>query len=301
MADNITCRSFFLAEQGSSVEGNVLKDVVLLGPTSTNGNEYTLDAMRSAVPFYQGRGVYVDHDLRSKGRKASERFGHVIPDSVRVVESDHDGRPRVRGSVRFLPTHPLAPSVVAAYTDGLPYFGMSHVADGVGRVEGKKRFVEQITSVSSLDLVDKAATGTLVEQAEPDADDSQYGMDPQQMGKEALAQMISAIILDDAMTPEMKKKKIDAMIDAHHTGDGQGPAAEPGAAASPAPPPMSEQSLLAKIGTLVEQQFAKLAEQVRPREFKYLKPGGTDAEAPKAPPADAPKDANGRKRFLTTP
>src|SRR5688500_7189194 len=104
MSEKLRAASFFL-EEGATVQDDVLKNVVLLGPVSTNGNEYSAGAMRSAVPLYEGHPIYIDHDLKAKARKTHERFGHA--ENVRFVERDHDGRPRVRGDIPFLRSHPM--------------------------------------------------------------------------------------------------------------------------------------------------------------------------------------------------
>lgn len=334
MSEKLRLRSTFAIEEQAAavvVEGDVLKNVPLHGYLSKNGNEYSLEAMRSLVPLLEGMDVYVNHRVGKKARDVDERFGHA--QNVRLVERDHDGKPRIRGDLPFLRSHRDAAAIVEAYQKGTRYFGTSIVADGIGRKEGNKRFVEQITSVSSLDLVDKAATGSLVEQEGGDDEAPPMPMDPAQQLKDGLIQMVAAIINDDSLDAAAKKEKIGALIDAH--GDTSG-----GDSAPPPPPemagdgPMSEQArqeyrkkLATYFGTLVEQkqkaandaiaaltaQVAGLAGQVatlveqggKPR--KYTSPStpgepATTLPDPKKngkPPVPTTKED--RERFLRKP
>lgn len=283
----------FLIEQAAVVENDVLKDVVLHGPVSNNGNEYSLAAMKSLVPLLEGRSVYVNHRLGKKLRDVDERFGHV--QGVRVVEADHDGKPRVRGDLHFLRSHKDSAAIVESYTKGVPYFGTSLVGDGVGRQEGKKRFVEQMTRVASLDLVDRAATGSIVEQADA------MPADPAAEHQAGLDQMVLAICHGEG-TPADKGKKIQTLLETMAPGDGK------------AAPPVSEQTLTpAAVGTLVEQAVAKaltgalptLVEQEVQRRAAtavYVKPT-TQPPAPVevAKPAakdEPPSDPEKRKKWL---
>ncbi len=330
MSEPIRCRSFFLNEQ-STVEGDVLKDVVLLGPESSNGNSYTHEALKSAVPFLQNRAVYVDHDLKAKARKLGERFGHA--ENVRYVEQDHDGRPRVRGDIPFLRSHPMAARVVEAVGKGLGYFGCSFVANGVGRKEGERRIVESITGVASLDLVDRAATGTLVEQ-DDGGDEPPAPMDPAAHAQEGMVKMVTAIVIGDG-TPQEKAKKIQALLEAAEgtTGGEPPPPEMPPAPAEGGEEPMAEQhrrawakwtqtmieqsqqkaqkateaslAALTQQLTQLSQSLPQLVEQAaRPRDGKYVKPA-TAADAPaggrQAPAAPNLANKDERKKYLYTP
>jgi hypothetical protein len=277
MPDPTRIRSAFLVEQGYSVEGDVLKNVVLLGPVSTNGHEYTPEAMQSAVPLYEGKAVYVDHDLKSKARRVGERFGHA--ENVRYVERDHDGRPRVRGDIPFLRSHSACEQVVEAYTKGRGYYGPSHVADGVITTRGGRKLVEQLKKVVSIDLVDGAATTTLIEQED---EGGAAPMDPAAHAQEGLISMITSIVLGEG-TPADKGAKITALLETME--GGAAPAAAPAVPGAETEPPVSEQRLLAKVGELVEQKInaglekalpALIEQAVKDRAggYKYLKPAG---------------------------
>jgi hypothetical protein len=297
-------RDVFLTEQNVAVEGDVLKNVVLHGPVSTNGNEYSLDAMRSLVPLLEGRDVYVNHRVGKKARDVDERFGHA--QNVRVVEHDHDGRPRVRGDLHFMRSHKDCAQIIEAYTKGAPYYGTSIVADGTGRQDGRKRFVEQVTRVASLDLVDRAATGSLVEQ---DEGEGEAPADPAARMTNAMCEMISAIVTDTSLDKAGKMAKIEAILDAAETpAPGEAPAAP---AEGDAPPPMSEQRLAKMVGNLVEQALARRDEkhaglveqevQRRLADARYVKPATTPGGPP--PPQSAakdvpPQDPAARKKWL---
>lgn len=287
---NLNLADFFLCE--GTVEGDVLKDVVLLGPVSNNGREYTVSAMQSAIPLYEGRAIYGDHALGKKVRGVMERFGHA--EGVRVVEQDaaFDGKPCVRGNVPFLRSHPMAGQVIESYQKKRPYFGFSHVADGRGRQENGKTFVEQIVKVSSLDLVDRAATGSLVEQDAPP--------DPAAAHTEALTQMVVAIMSDPTMDKAAKKKKLDHLLDMQD--DTATPAPDPAA-----PPPMSEQTIADIVAKAVEannERFDRLVEQEvqrRAADAKYIKPTTPTPPAvvvTKPTPEKVPTDPAERKKWL---
>src|SRR5262245_20252264 len=152
------------ASEASVVDGDVIRDVVICGPVSKNGRRYSVKALKGAVPLYEGMAVYCDHLTKEErrkqggGRKCRERLGHL--EQVRwCAESS-----RPRGNLRLLDTHPMTATVKESYAKGLPYFGLSHVFDGKGYEKDGIINVEEVTKVMSVDLVDNAATGTLVEQ-----------------------------------------------------------------------------------------------------------------------------------------
>lgn len=293
-------KDVFLIEQAATVDGDVLKGVVLHGPTSNNGNEYSLGAMRSLVPLLEGRAVYVNHRIGQKMRDVHERFGHVA--NVRVIESDHDGKPRVRGDLHFMRSHKDAPQIIESYTKGAPYYGTSIVADGVGRKENGKRYVEQVTKLSSLDLVDRAATGSLVEQDE--GDEPPPPMDPAAHAQDGMIKMVTAIMMDTTLDKAAKLKKLEALLEMNEP-------AEPPAPSGETPPPMSEATLRKVMGELVEQTVARalttalpqLVEQEtqrRAQQAQYVKPTTPPGAPPHATPAkdEPPKEPAARKAWL---
>src|SRR5262245_49895442 len=144
-------QSIFLCE-GGALDGNVLRGVIVCARHSRNDNEYTDAALRGLVKVYEGRGVYCDHQLDAKkGRKLEERFGHL--EGCHFVANEHV----VRADLPFLASHPMAERIREAYQAGRPYFGLSHHGSGKGQIKGKKRIIEEVTHVDSIDLVDGAA------------------------------------------------------------------------------------------------------------------------------------------------
>ncbi len=160
-----------------------------------------------------------------------ERLGHL--EAVRWCPDER----RPRGNLRLLESHPLTSRVKEAYAKGLPYFGLSHVIDGKGYEKGGITYVEEVTKVMSVDLVDNAATGTLVEQEEAPAGDA-FGM------------AIQALLAEAGITKEVFLEKAEALWDSLK-GDGE---AAPAAAAADAP--AMEQTLALQVKALQEQVAA---------------------------------------------
>lgn len=157
---------FFLTE-GATLEGDVIRNVVVCGPSSKNKRRYSDNALKGAVGLYEGMAVYADHLTpaeRRRGRRMEERLGHI--ENVRFCPDEH----RDRGDLRLMESHPMTTRIKEAVAKGLPYFGLSHVADAKGYEKDGTTFVEEVTKVMSVDLVDNAATGTLIEQEEAPSD-----------------------------------------------------------------------------------------------------------------------------------
>lgn len=261
--------SFFLSE-GATLKDDVLENVVLLGPVSKNGNEYSPAAMRSAVGLYQGMAVYANHAPKgTKARSLEDRFGHI--ENARYVESEN----KVRGNVRFLASHPMATRVREAVEKGYPYFGMSHVADGKGRVAKGKRFVEEVTKVMSVDIVDNAATCSLVEQ-EGSEDTT----------PDAFSQAIMGLLADASLTKDSFLEKAGALWDTLK-GDG-------GNSETPAETTQEQTVSKAELATLIEQAI-----DTRLKNLKYLPAkSGNDGQGGNNPAI--PKDKKNLAQWLRT-
>lgn len=157
----------FGAQQGGKKlfvdrEKGIIKGVKIIGFNSQNGRKYLPEALKDAVPMYEGIKVNIDHPEKgpTQQRSSHDRFGKFI--NVRFVEGEG-----VYGDLLYLKNHPLAESVCeAAEREELnDVFGMSHNAQGEGMVDKKNIFVvSKITEVRHVDLVaDPATTKSLTE------------------------------------------------------------------------------------------------------------------------------------------
>jgi hypothetical protein len=137
-----------LAEARLDRERGLVCDVALLGPESRNGYRYTAEAMRQAVPLYDGRPVFIDHpeSAQPTQRKLRDYAGHVV--SPRY-END-----RVRGDLRLVGPNAgwLLSLIEAAPRD----IGMSHIV--LARRNPAGDCVERIERVVSVDIVAFPAT-----------------------------------------------------------------------------------------------------------------------------------------------
>ena len=147
-------------------EKGIIKGVKIIGFNSQNGRKYTPEALKEAVPMYEGIKVNIDHPENgpTQQRSSHDRFGKFI--NVRFQENEG-----VFGDLLYLKNHPLAESVCeAAEREELnDVFGMSHNAQGEGMVDKKNVFVvSKITEVRHVDLVaDPATTKSLTESQSP--------------------------------------------------------------------------------------------------------------------------------------
>jgi len=239
--------TLFSIDEASTINGDVIENVIVCGRKSKNKREYTDDALKGAVRLYEGMGVYCDHltpeerRKRGGGRKLEERLGHL--EAVRWCPDER----RPRGNLRLMESHPMTARVKEAYAKGLPYFGLSHVIDGRGYVKDGITYVQEVTRVMSVDLVDNAATGTIVEQEEAPAGD------PFKMAVMGL--------LDTDMDKDAFLSKVGELWDTLK-GDGE---------ATPAETPAEEQVSMANINAIIEQRVAEALSRAKPAP-KYVKP-----------------------------
>lgn len=128
----------------------IVKNVVMLGPVSSHGYEYTQEAMRRAVEggLYEGCRIFINH---KEGARDLMHLAGVFKNTR------HEGS-KVRGDAHLLDDDygrkfwNIAKTMPEAA-------GCSHVADGrlVKDADGKQK-VEEITKVYSVDLVVQGAT-----------------------------------------------------------------------------------------------------------------------------------------------
>jgi hypothetical protein len=219
---------------------------------ATQGTEYTTEAMEAALHRYEGAKVNIDHPPRErpgKERSALDRSGKLL--NARVTPEG------IRADLKLIPSHPMTPRLLDAAEDPdlNDCFGLSHNAWGRGDVRNGRYVITEIPEVRSVDVVADAGTVTslfesrnmaqtlkklleghktarakkkavlaLLEEG-PDG----YGDMPMETGdggeveaEDHLCNAITAVIKDDGMSPEEKKKKVIALLKVLHDGEGEG-------------------------------------------------------------------------------
>lgn len=140
-------------QQGDGLKAGpgLLQGVKVCGMDSANGRKYLPEALKAALPLYEGVMVNIDHpDKAEQPRSLNSRFGQLV--NVRM----EDGGPRA--DLQFNPKHPLAEMVQWWAENNPRCLGLSHNALGSGRNEGGTFVVEKILAVRSVDLVADPAT-----------------------------------------------------------------------------------------------------------------------------------------------
>lgn len=129
----------------------IIRDVRVLGRSSSNGREYTSDAVQAAVPLYEGASVNIDHPAKpQESRGVTSRFGEL-----RNVRFERGG---LTGDLHYLKSHPLAEMVVECAERMPGKLGLSHNVEGRTSRSHGTLIVEEIVKVRSVDLVADPAT-----------------------------------------------------------------------------------------------------------------------------------------------
>lgn len=186
-------------------ENSVIRGVKLIGFESRNNRTYLPNALRSAVPHYEGVKVNLDHPAKPQDpRSVKDRIGVIR--SARFVEGQG-----VFGDFHYNPKHPAAEQVVWDAENNPSALGFSHNANlQVSRKNGKQ-VVEAIAGVRSADLVaDPATTGGFFEseQTEGVIDDKIEGDEQKrQLRKitDAARSLISETMWSDENTVEQAR------------------------------------------------------------------------------------------------
>jgi hypothetical protein len=289
----LTLREFVEADDQTTFENGVVRNVLVLGSKSKNKRQYAGAAMKKAVPLYENVAVYVDHptkeDKERHGRSADDRFG-VLRD-VRFVEQGREG-PENRGDLHYLTTHPMAPRVAEDWKRGLNFFGLSHLADGYGRTEKGSglTMVESIDKVVEVDLVTNPATAmSLREQEETPASPEAAGMEASAQASQEAAQAqasdahedmaleagVLAVLKDPALSTEEKAKKIQEIFEAHlkvHEAEAEEEEAEEAAESGSGEVAEQLKSLSEQVATVVTEN-KKLSEQLKALKRRRHLPG----------------------------
>lgn len=142
-------------------ETGVISGVKILGFQSANrhgqagakSSEYCREGAEKALHLYEGRQVFADHPPRS-----NPKVERSIRDLVGVIRKPVIEADGVYGEIHYPPKSAIGQHV-ADLAETMPdSFGLSHNADGVGRVKGGKYIIESIEKVRSVDLVTSPAT-----------------------------------------------------------------------------------------------------------------------------------------------
>jgi hypothetical protein len=167
----------------------VIKNVKVLGTKSINGRSYTLEAMRRAIPLYEGVMVNIDHPKPAEGpdgqRSSYDRFGRLVR-----VHCESDG---LYADLEFLTSHAMAARVCEDAERGLGVFGLSHNAGGAGsRDRNGNLVIQEITHVRHVDLVADPATVTnLFESVQPQPRKKRQG--GRSMSRSAFAKLLEGL------------------------------------------------------------------------------------------------------------
>lgn len=144
-------------------EQGVIRGVKILGLESRNGRHYLPQALRDAMPLYEGAKVNVNHP---KGPPQGPRDYQDRIGVVRQIElREHEG---LFGDFYFNPKHPLAEQLAWDAEHTPENVGFSHNVQARLVRQGERHVVEAIVKVQSVDLVaDPATTRGLYEQTQP--------------------------------------------------------------------------------------------------------------------------------------
>lgn len=133
----------------SASEGNIVKNVKVLGTISKNGRKYPLPVMEKALAKYENAIINIDHS--TEPRKFSDRFGRLK--NVKMAE---DG---IYGDLEVNDKHPMYGAFDYFVKHDPQAIGLSHAAIAKTRMDREGvEIVEEITDVESVDLVANPAT-----------------------------------------------------------------------------------------------------------------------------------------------
>ena len=131
-------------------QARLVQNVALAGRDSRNGYRYTEAALRTALPLYDHKPVFLDHSRdRSHPRDRSTR------DLVGSIVNPRFEDGRIRGDIHVLDTD-SGRTFLALVESDAPGVGMSHVV--LARRSADGQTVEAIEDVVSVDAVVNPAT-----------------------------------------------------------------------------------------------------------------------------------------------
>ncbi len=118
------------------------------GVRGVSGTDYTLQALREALPLYEGLAVNIDHPpKREPGaeRSSEDRLGKLV--GARVAGGE------VYADLHLLLSHPMAARLMEAAEKMPEAFALSHNATGKGEARGGRYVITEIPEVRSVDVV----------------------------------------------------------------------------------------------------------------------------------------------------
>ncbi len=141
-------------------QARLVANVALTGSDSKNGYHYSESALRSAVPLYDQKPVFLDHApdrLKPRDRSTRDLVGNIV--NPRYEQG------RIRGDIRVLDTE-SGRTFLALTKTNLPGVGMSHVVLAQRSSDGST--VESIRDVVCVDaVINPATTHTFQESQNP--------------------------------------------------------------------------------------------------------------------------------------
>lgn len=185
---------------------SVIRGVKILGYQSKNSRVYTRDAVREALPMYEGIAVNVDHgDHPSAPRSYESRIGNLAN-----VELKDDG---LYGDLQYNPKHALAEQLAWDAENAPGNVGLSHNVRAETRYDNGIIEVTKIVQVVSVDLVaDPATTNGLFESTSPSSSgvssmpDSNTITIEEQQRRNDVREAYKKVGLDD---PDIRDRAID--------------------------------------------------------------------------------------------
>ncbi len=143
-------------------DAGVITGVRILGPRSVNNRRYLPEAIRKAMPLYEGIQVNYNHPPRNQ-----PNADRTIDDRAGWLKNVHEVEGGLSGDLHLLKEDVRAPKIFECAERNARLLGLSHNAEGKTRRENGTTLVEEITDVRSVDLVsDPASTKSLFEQKE---------------------------------------------------------------------------------------------------------------------------------------
>jgi len=182
----------------------IVRSVKVLGRRSRNGREYTPKAMAEAAKWYRNVAVNVNH-LGPHGAGADLHGNRKVQDGVGWLENPQVKEDGVYADMHILKSSPHAEMVFEAAERNPNRFGLSHHAYGVGVRKDGKIVVDQITAVTSVDLVQNPATTSGLFE----------GVDQTQLGCNDIMGSLQETFTDELMSRSEKLDKFGKLLDAY--------------------------------------------------------------------------------------
>lgn len=142
-----------LTRDSVDADAGIIRGVKLLGYKSKNGRRYTNEAVKKAVPLYDGAKVYVNHPRRSDAGE-----DRPFQDWVGTVENPAERSDGIYGDIKLRKESTHYRGIIEAAKRFPKDVGFSHVAEGDSSVVSDTEIVESINEVFSVDLVTEPAT-----------------------------------------------------------------------------------------------------------------------------------------------